>query len=70
MRLAATSGLAVAPISRSNIPEGCRELTAADGFSAIDAACVVLRRNPTANGAAIDGMAAAIREAFRSRLEA
>ena len=31
MRLAATSGLAVAPIARSNIPAGCRELTVADG---------------------------------------
>jgi DNA-binding transcriptional LysR family regulator len=70
MRLAATSGLAVAPIARSNIPTGCRELTAADGFAPIDAACVVLRRNPGATGAAIDGMAAAIREAFRSRLDA
>ncbi len=66
MRLAATSGLAVAPIARSNIPAGCRELSAGDGFGAIDAARVVLRRNPIATGAAIDGMAAAIREAFRS----
>ncbi|TIQ14445.1 MAG: LysR family transcriptional regulator, partial [Mesorhizobium sp.] len=26
LRLAVTSGLAIAPISRSNIPAGCREL--------------------------------------------
>ncbi|MBN9271122.1 MAG: LysR family transcriptional regulator, partial [Mesorhizobium sp.] len=32
LNLAVTSGLAIAPISRSNIPAGCRELSAADGF--------------------------------------
>jgi DNA-binding transcriptional LysR family regulator len=66
LKLAATAGLAVAPLSRSNIPEGCRELTAAEGFPPIDAARVVLRRKPSATGATIDGMAEAIREAFRS----
>jgi DNA-binding transcriptional LysR family regulator len=69
MRLAATSGLAIAPVARSNIPAGCRELTVADGFSAIDAAHVVLRRAPGASAPAIDGMAEAIREAFRTRAE-
>ena len=64
LRLAVMSGLAVAPISRSNIPAGCRELTAADGFGDIDASNVVLRRNPGASSKAIDGMAEAIREAF------
>lgn len=67
MLLAATSGLAVAPLARSNIPAGCRELTVADGFGPIDAARVVLRRNPAAAGAAVNGMAEAIREAFRAR---
>ncbi|MFI0845120.1 LysR family transcriptional regulator [Mesorhizobium sp. IMUNJ 23232] len=69
LRLAATSGLAVAPISRSNIPAGCRELMVAEGFGAIDAARVVLRRNPGATGAAVIGMAEAISEAFRTRPE-
>ena len=64
LRLAVTSGLAIAPIARSNIPEGCRELTAADGFGDIDASNVVLHRNPVASSEAIDGMAEAIREAF------
>lgn len=64
LRLAATSGLAIAPITRSRIPEGCRELGPADGFSPIDAARVVLLRNPNTGGAAIDSMAQAIREAF------
>jgi DNA-binding transcriptional LysR family regulator len=67
LKLAVQSGLAIAPISRSNIPQQCRELTAADGFGDIDSSNVVLHRNPAANGAAIDGMADAIREAFRAR---
>lgn len=69
LRLAVTSGLAIAPISRSNIPPDCRELTVADGFGAIDASHVVLRRGIGATGAAIDGMADAIRDAFRTRQE-
>ncbi|MER8547158.1 MULTISPECIES: LysR substrate-binding domain-containing protein [unclassified Mesorhizobium] len=67
LRLAVTSGLAIAPISRSNIPAGCRELTAADGFGDIDSSNVVLRRNANASGEAIDGMEEAIREAFTNR---
>ena len=67
LKLAVTSGLAIAPISRSNIPAGCRELTAADGFGDIDSSNVVLRRNPLASSEAIDGMAEAIREAFTNR---
>jgi DNA-binding transcriptional LysR family regulator len=49
LRLAVTSGLAIAPISRSNIPSDCRELTAAEGFGAIDSSDVVLYRNPAAS---------------------
>ena len=64
LTLAVTSGLAIAPISRSNIPPDCRELTAADGFGDIDSSNVVLHRNPLATGEAIDGMENAIREAF------
>lgn len=67
LKLAVTSGLAIAPISRSNIPAGCRELTAADGFGAIDSSNVVMRRSATAASDAIDGMADAIREAFINR---
>jgi DNA-binding transcriptional LysR family regulator len=64
LKLAVTSGLAIAPISRSNIPAGCRELTEADGFGDIDTSHVVLHRNPMARSAAVAGMEAAIREAF------
>lgn len=65
LKLAVTSGLAVAPISRSNIPAGCRELTEADGFGSIDNSNVVLHRNRAATSSAVDAMATAIREAFR-----
>ena len=64
LKLAVTSGLAIAPISRSNIPAGCRELTLADGFGDIDTSHVVLHRNPKVRSAAAAGMAEAIREAF------
>ncbi|MGI6851960.1 LysR family transcriptional regulator [Mesorhizobium sp. 1B3] len=67
LMLAVESGLAIAPVSRSNIPSGCRELTVADGFDTIDSSNVVLHRNRGSKGAAVDGMADAIREAFRAR---
>lgn len=66
LKLAAASGLAIAPISRSNIPAGCRELTAEDGFGDIDTSHVVMHVNASARGAAVAGMAEAIRDAFRS----
>lgn len=66
LKIAVSSGLAVAPISRSNIPADCRELTAADGFGEIDASRVVMHRGRRATGAAVDSMAAAIRDAFRT----
>ena len=50
--------------TRSNIPEDCRALSHEDGFGDIDASHVVLHRNPAAKGAAVNGMAAAMREAF------
>jgi len=68
LKLAVASGLAIAPVSRSNIPPDCRELAVADGFGDIDASNVVLHRAPGAQSDAITGMAEAIREAFYSRL--
>ena len=65
LKLAVASGLAIAPLSRSNIPPGCRELTTKDGFGGIDASNVVLYQRPNARGAAVNGMADAIRDAFR-----
>jgi DNA-binding transcriptional LysR family regulator len=68
LKLAVASGLAIAPISRSNIPADCRELTQADGFGEIDASRVVLHRNPKTSSEAIESMAEAMREAFRARV--
>ena len=65
LKLAVSSGLAIAPISRSNIPAGCRELTVADGFGDIDASNVVLYRRKGATSDAVLAMDGAIREAFR-----
>jgi DNA-binding transcriptional LysR family regulator len=63
-RVAVVNGMAVAPLSRSTIPAGCRELTPEDGFPLVDSARVVLRRNPRGTSAAVEGMAALLREAF------
>ncbi len=63
-RLAVTNGMAIAPLSRSTIPVGCRELTGEDGYSHVDSARVLLRRNPRGNSPALEGMAALLREAF------
>jgi DNA-binding transcriptional LysR family regulator len=68
LKLAVTSGLAIAPISRSNIPPDCRELTVEDGFGDIDASQVVMHVNPAAGSHAVAAMADAIRGAFASRL--
>ncbi|MGB7320005.1 MAG: LysR substrate-binding domain-containing protein [Albidovulum sp.] len=62
---AVKAGLAVVGLSRSTIPEGCRELTLADGFPPIDTSCVVLHRNPRGSSPAIDELASGIRAAFR-----
>ncbi|WP_282607688.1 LysR family transcriptional regulator [Pelagibius sp. Alg239-R121] len=67
LKLAVSSGLAIAPLSRSNIPAGCRELTAADGFGDIDASNVVMYLRKNMAGDAVTAMADAIREGFRAR---
>lgn len=63
-RVAVLNGMAVAPLSRSTIPKGCRELTAEDGFPIVDYARVILRRNPRGTSPAVEGMAAMLRDAF------
>jgi len=62
---AVTSGLAIAPLSRSCIPEGCRELTVADGYPAIDQSNVVMVIGSRGHDRVVQGMADAIRGAFR-----
>ncbi len=64
---AVTSGLAIAALSRSSIPPGCRELTAADGFDVIDYSNVVLRLRSRNPDRIIESMSNAIREAFRPK---
>lgn len=64
LKVAVMSGIAIAPVSRSNIPAGCRELTEAEGFGNIDASKVVMHRNPRSRGQAVDAMARSIRDAF------
>ncbi len=66
LKLAVSSGLAIAPLSLSNIPTGCRELTAADGFPRIELSRVVMHRRKKATSKAVTAMADAIREAFRA----
>ncbi len=70
LRIAARAGLAISPLSRSTIPTGCRELTAADGFPIVDRARVVLRRNPRGTSPAIEGLAEMLRQAFRPLAQA
>lgn len=65
LRAAVRAGLAVSPVSRSAIPEGCRELTREDGFPAIDDSRVVLRRNPRGARPATEALAGMLREAFQ-----
>lgn len=64
LRSAVESGLAIAPLARSNIPPGARELTSGEGFPLVDSSRVVLKRNPRRGGPAIDSMANLIRKSF------
>ncbi len=64
MRSAVINGIAIAPLARSSIPPGCRELTAEDGFITIDNARVVLHRNPAGTSPTIDAMVTTLRDAF------
>ncbi|WP_102224336.1 LysR family transcriptional regulator [Acidimangrovimonas sediminis] len=65
MERAVRAGLAVAPLSRSSMPDGCRELTAEDGFPPIDSSAIVLHRNPRSTTPAVEGMIEMLREAFQ-----
>lgn len=65
MEQAVRAGLAVAPLARSALPDGCRELTTEDGFSPIDATAIVLHRAPGGASEVIEGIAEMLRAAFR-----
>lgn len=62
------SGLAVVALARSTIPEGCRELTEADGFPLVDASCLMLHRHPAAEGAALNALTDCLRATFAEAL--
>ncbi|MDW4549475.1 LysR substrate-binding domain-containing protein [Defluviimonas sp. D31] len=62
---AVRSGLAVVALSRSTIPDGCRELTLEEGFPAVDSSSVLLHRSSRGASPAVDALAEAIRAAFR-----
>jgi DNA-binding transcriptional LysR family regulator len=58
------AGLAIAPLSRSCIPEECTEFTLEEGFPVINYSNVVLMKAPNGSAAAVS-MSEAIRAAFR-----
>ena len=62
------SGLAVVALARSTIPEGCRELTEADGFPLVDASCLMLHRHEQAKGPAVDGLVRILHAVFAEAL--
>jgi DNA-binding transcriptional LysR family regulator len=49
---AVRAGLAVVALTRSVVPEGCRELTAEDGFPTVDLSALVMLRSAAAGPAA------------------
>jgi DNA-binding transcriptional LysR family regulator len=61
------AGLGIAPVARSSIPSGCRELTQAEGFPVLDESKVVLCVSSKA-GALAQAMVASIRNAFRDTI--
>jgi DNA-binding transcriptional LysR family regulator len=63
---AVQAGLGIAPLARAGIPPQCRELTLAEGFAVVDHSNVTLQVNNRKHDPAIEGMAHAIRQAFRS----
>jgi DNA-binding transcriptional LysR family regulator len=67
LHAAVTSGLAIAPVSRSHMPPFCRELGPEDGFGVIDAAQVGLVQHPRSTNRAVLGMRQALRDVFSFR---
>lgn len=61
---AVLSGLAVAVLELSKVPEGARILTEAEGFPGFPGATVMLRHRPGPTMPAIDHMAQVIRDVF------
>lgn len=64
LRSAVSAGLGVAPLSRSSIPNGCRELTQEDGFPPVDFSRVLLKRKAYRSRPAVDALAETVKKAF------
>lgn len=64
---AVVSGLAVAVLEQSTVPEGARILTEAEGFPGFPGSTVMLRRHPGSGTAAVDRMAEVVRAVFCRR---
>lgn len=65
IQAAVSSGLAVAVLARSTVPREARVLGQVEGYDELPGSAVVLRRAERARSDATEGMAAAIRDAFR-----
>jgi DNA-binding transcriptional LysR family regulator len=61
---AVASGLAVAVLELSTVPEGARILTEAEGFPGFPGSTVMLRRHPGAATRAVDRMEEVVRHVF------
>lgn len=62
---AVASGLAVGVLARSTMPPHTRTLGEPEGYTELPGSAIVLRRPERASSPAVDGMAEAIRAAFR-----
>lgn len=61
---AIAAGLAVGVLGLDTVPTGARVLSPSEGFAELRPSRIILRRNPGARSAAVDGMASALRQAF------
>ena len=68
IQAAVTFGLAVAVLARSTMPKNSRVLSEEEGYSELPGSAVVLRRAEGPPSCATEGMAAAIRAAFRQQV--
>ena len=68
IQAAVNSGLAVAVLARSTMPRDARVLGEDEGYSELPGSALVLRRTESARSGAAEGMATAIRGAFRQRV--
>ncbi len=68
LQAAASSGMAVAILSQSQVPSDCRELTAAEGYPPLQGSNITLRQQRKSKCNIVAGMAQAIREAFQTSL--